>query len=216
MRLDARAIGPAALIMAGIVAQPSVTYSQGFAARLSLGAAATWEQSTVSGLDTRRTGLSVNGDAIISFPAIQLRAGYRQASLNARTAADDRELIEGRALLGLRLGRWAVLEAGPMARAYVTSGGGTERWLLWEGSARFETQLLGPAVKTYVAFSRVLGGDVTGLRRGQSGEAGLILQPGRSPVWTQLGYSIHQTDLADGLRVETLQGILFAAGVALR
>jgi hypothetical protein len=206
---------PAALACAMMNPQAVAAQGRGPQGRLALGAAATWEQSSVSGLDIRRTGVLLNGEAAIAVSAIQLRVNYRQANLSTSTAGNDREFIEGRALLGLRLGRWVILEAGPLARAYVTSGG-TERWLLWEGSARFEARVLGPSVTTYAVLSRVLAGDVTDLRRAQAGEAGLTLRLGRSPVSAQLGYWIHQTDLARGLRVETIQGVLLAAGVTMR
>jgi hypothetical protein len=181
----------------------------------AIGATAAREQSNVSGFSTQRSGVLVEGQGTLGQGPLRLGLAYREGNLGADNPVNDRTLVEGKVQLGLRLARWVLVEAGPIIRAYVTPGG-TERWRLWEARARFEAQIAGPTVMTYVGVARVLGANLTGYGHGQSGDAGLTLRLGRSPLCAQLGYWVNQSSLSAGLRVETLQGISIALGVALR
>jgi hypothetical protein len=183
--------------------------------RFAIGGTVAREQSNVSGFSTQRTGVLIDGQGTFGMGPLRLGLAYREGNLGADNPVNDRTLVEGKVQLGLRLARWMLVEAGPLIRAYVTPGG-TERWRLWEARARFEAQIAGPTVTTHVGVARVLGANLTGYGHGQSGDAGLTLRLGRSPWWAQLGYWVNQSSLSDGLRVETLQGILFALGLSLR
>lgn len=214
MRTVTRAIS-AALALSTFGPLPAAAQAGGPRARFTLGGSAVWEESKVSGFDVRRTGVLLDGRGTLAAGPLQLSLDYRQGSLGTANPVNDRTLVEGRALLGLRLARWVLIELGPLARAYITPGG-TERWLLWEGNARFEAQVLGPSVRTYAVLSRVLGSNLAAFGNGQAGAAGLTVRLGRSPLSAQLGYWVNQANLSGGLRVETLQGVSVALGLTLR
>jgi len=178
-------------------------------AGVSAGASAVWEESTVGTAVIRRTGVLLDGRARASVWRLDLDLGYRQGSLSAASVANQRTLVEGDAMLGVRLTRWIKLEGGPRVRAYVTPTA-TERWLMWEGRARLAAHVRGPSVQSYVVLARAFSANLRPalpFGQAQSGEAGISVRLGRSPLWSQVGYWISQASVSGGQRVETLQGL---------
>jgi hypothetical protein len=177
--------------------------------------AAAWEETVVQGTLASRSGPLLEGTAGLAASVLELRLSYRQGSLAAAGGGNQRKLVEGAALLGVRIVPWLKVEAGPRVRAYVTSAG-TERWVFWDGQIEASARVIRGAGWAYLRVGRTLGGDLPGLTldRGQGAQGGLDLRLGHSPLWARLGYWIHHTRIGGGQREETVQGMWAGAMLA--
>jgi len=182
---------------------------------LGIGVAPSWEETTIGGSVVSRSGLVVEGAAELAVALVELDVFYRQGTLGAPSGSDQRDLVEGQAMLGLRFVPWLKLEVGPRIRAYVTPVG-TERWIFWEGRVLAAARVIRPAGWAYLRVGRVLKADLPGLAldQGQGAEGALELRLSRTPVWGRVSYWIHRASLSGGQRVETIQGV--SAGVRVR
>lgn len=204
-----RTVITAGLLAASAMAPPQAPAQTSLGPGLSIGASVTREETSLGGSIARRTGILLDGRARASVWRLDLDVFYRQGTLNAATSADQRDLVEGAALIGVRATEWLKLEGGPRIRAYVTPSL-TERWILWEGRVHMTAQVLGPSVRSYLVLGRTFGAALNptyDFGGAQSGEAGLTYRLGQSPIWSQIAYWITQTSLSGGQRVETLQGV---------
>jgi hypothetical protein len=203
---------------AALVAVATVTVSTGVHAQsgrtlgLGVGLARSWEEAAMGGSVVTRSGLLFEGAADLRVSLLELGLAYRQGTLSASGTNDQRDLVEGQAMLGLRLVRWFKIEAGPRLRAYVTPAG-TERWVFWEGRVQAAARVIRPAGWAYLRVGRVLTADLPGLvlDEGVGAEGALELQLPGTPVWGRLGYWMHRASIIGGQRVETMQGV--SAGV---
>jgi hypothetical protein len=162
-------------------------------------------------------GVVASGTGRISLGRIDLELGYLEGQLRPHgSASTPQDLAEGEVLLNVRPLSWAVLSAGPHARAIIR-GGVAERWLYWEGRARAEAALADQGARGYVAVWHTVGGNVTNAAgpfgQAQGGEAGLKLRFPRSPVWLRLSYTIERARLASGLGFDTVEGLTAFLGV---
>lgn len=167
----------------------------------------------------RLSGAAFAGEGSLSLGRFVLSVGYLQGQVargGAGTSA--RDLIEGRALLGVRPVPWLMVGGGPRGRAYVLPSG-TQRWLFWELRARAEARFIGSAANGYVELWRAISADVNVPERfdhGQGGEAGLILRLARAPLEARVGYRIDHAVLGGGSRLETVDAVVVGLGLARR
>lgn len=136
---------------------------------------------------------------------------YVEGSLSADSgSAADQDLVDGSALLAFRALPWLTLKAGPHLTGFVTPGG-TERWLRWEARGRLENEMIPGRMRAHVELWTALATDVNVAAggTGRGAEAGLSLQPGRSPVALRLGYAVDAL-LIDGGGTTALQSVSFS------
>jgi hypothetical protein len=146
---------------------------------------------------------------------VQVDVTYLQGTLHAPSGgAGSRDLIEGRAGLGLAPLRWLAVSLGPHVRSYVTPAG-TERWVRWEARARAQGPIALPGVTGYVEAWRVLSAtiDLPGaFDRGQGGAAGITARLPHSPGWwARLAYGVDRVALTG--RQETVETVLLVVGI---
>jgi hypothetical protein len=133
------------------------------------------------------------------------------------TGPAARDLVEGRAFVGVTPWPWLALSVGPQARAYVTDSA-TVRWVFWQARARVQSPLAGSQLTTYVELWRALSSEVTPatpLGRAQGGEAGLVVHPPRGPLWLRLSYRLDNATVVAG-GSEMVEAISLTVGVATR
>jgi hypothetical protein len=152
----------------------------------------------------------------VRFGPVHLVVDYQQGKVNPDSGiATARDLIEGRALLGVRLVRWLGLRVGPHARAYVTPAG-TQRWLLGATQLRLEPTLVPGAIRSYLDVWQVVSGNVNlpeAFKNGTGAEAGMIVQLRRRPIWGQLSYGIDRLRLGGTGRIETVDRLTLTLGL---
>jgi hypothetical protein len=145
----------------------------------------------------------------------ELDVRYLQGRLDGGSDGTDVDLVEGSALLGLRLVPWAAVQVGPHIRSYGTAAA-TERWLLWEGRVALGARLVGPALTTYLDMWRVFGGNVNvglPMDAGQGIEGGLTLRLQSLPLWGQVGYRAERMGFGGGSRTETVEAVFVVVGI---
>jgi hypothetical protein len=142
---------------------------------------------------------------------------YLQGTLRGTSgSAAMRDLVQGRASLGVAPQNWLALNVGPLVRTLVAPGG-TERWVRWEVRARVAAPISGPELSGYVEGAWVFAAAVDipdPFDRGQGGAAGLALRLPRSLGWARLAYSVDRVALRG--RRETLESVLLVIGVGHR
>jgi len=186
------------------------------AQRLSLagGASAARVQSLApTGVMTEYTGTVLGGTGQLAVGPVALELGYWQGSLTPA-----RDVVEARALVGVRVGGWLVLRGGPHVRSYVTRAG-TERWVLWQVRVRTEQALVGPGVRVHAEGWRTVAGEVNAPQafdRAQGGEVGLTLRPARGPFWVRLAYGLDDAKLGGAVRRETVELLSLGVGIGGR
>jgi hypothetical protein len=145
---------------------------------------------------------------------VGLELGYWQGNLAPSTAGPaERELIEGRALIGLRPVPWLMVAGGAHVRSYVTAAG-TERWLFWQARLRAEPAIAGPRVRGRLEVWRAFAADVStapAFDRSYGGEVGLTLGP-FGPLWLRMAYSIEDARFRGNTRRETVEELSFSVG----
>jgi hypothetical protein len=173
-----------------------------------------------SGADTTLfsgSGFVVEGR--LAAGPVGLELGYTQGTLESDQAGGPgRDVVEGRALLGVRPVSWLELAVGAHARAYLTPAG-TVRWTFWRTRARAEGALLTPMLRTYLelwAAPLTSVNEPEGGGAASGGEGGLRARIPGSPVWVRLAYAIDRAALKGDARVETLDGVILALGVGGR
>ena len=166
--------------------------------------------SRVDGSSSRLTGTVFGGEGTLVGERFSIRLRYAQGVVAAKsdTGAERRQVVEGEALIGLRVTQWLTLWAGPNARAY-TFGETDQRWLLWTGRATGRGTLLPDRMQTYVELWGALTGSVGNPAQkagGRGADAGLELRlSGQTPIWARLGYRIESSH-ANALR-ETVESM---------
>lgn len=161
---------------------------------------------------------------ILYLNRITIDLGYWQGKLNG-VGTSDKDVVEGFAQLGVRPTNWLTLRAGPHAWTYI-SNGGTQRWLLWEGRAHAQGQIL-PALQSYFEIWQVFSARVNivqPFQTGMGGEGGLSLRirnvpliPEQLPVRIRLAYGIERVRMNStstlAPRAEVLDRLTLALGV---
>ncbi len=161
---------------------------------------------------------------ILYLNRITIDLGYWQGKLNG-VGTSDKDVVEGFAQVGARPFDWLSLRAGPHAWTYVSSGG-TQRWLLWEGRAHAQGQVL-PALQSYFEIWQVFSAKVNvaqPFQTGMGGEGGLSLRirdvpliPERLPVRIRLAYGIERVRMNSTStltpRAEVLDRLTLGLGV---
>ena len=176
---------------------------------------------TTTGTGTQvLSGVAAGGEGRLTLSRWLVEVGYLQGTLNPRSGnPQTRDLVEGRAMVGVRATPWLALSIGPHARGYVI-GGVTERFIQWEARARVDAPIAGAGVRGFVELRGVLSGSVANVAQtfdgGQGGEAGLLLALPRSPVWVRVSYAVDRARLGGGARIDTLEGLVIALGVGRR
>lgn len=162
-------------------------------------------------------GPTFGGEGTLSLGRLVAGVSYFQGTLGAGSTA-ARDLVEGRALLGVRPFAWLTVGAGPRARAYVITGA-TQRWIFWELRTRAEAAFIGSAARGYAEFWRAVSANVNvpeTFDHAQGGEAGMIVRFSRVPLEARVAYRIDHTVLGGGSRLETVDGVLVQFGLARR
>lgn len=163
-------------------------------------------------------GAAFGGEGSLGVGRVLLAASYWQGTVNPDGGTEpSRDLVEGSAMLGVRLLNGLTLAGGPRARTYLFAGG-TQRWLFWELRARAAGRFIGSAVSGHAELWRALSSDVNVLERldhAQGGEAGMTVHVSRL-VEARLAYRIDHAVLGGGSRVETVDGLVVGLGLARR
>jgi hypothetical protein len=166
------------------------------------------------------TGVVAGGQARARLGAFAVEAAYAQGRLSADTGVvTERDLVDGSVFLSARPLPWLVVRAGPHARAYAASAGGTERWMHWEGRVRVEGAIVPGMLQAHVEGALALASDVNvlpGASGARGGEVGLTLRPPQSQLWVRLGYLVDQAKVRNGARSETVEMVALSVGYGAR
>ena len=157
-----------------------------------------------------------SGEAFAWFGRFVVEGYYAQGGLTSETGAATRDFVEGRLLAGYRVLTPLTLKAGPHARSYVL-GSGTRRRLFWELRASVETPVAGSFAIARLDLWAALAGQSNiseQVDHARGGEAALAIHIPRSPIWAKLGYRVERAQLDSGTRADTVEGLIFALGVA--
>jgi hypothetical protein len=165
------------------------------------------------------SGVVLGAQGTLSVGRLLLDVAYLQGTLNPDSGTgSSRDLVEGRALLGVRALPWLTLQTGPHARAYVTDGT-TQRWLLWIVGARAEGAFIGSAGYGYAEVWRAVSGDVSvpePFGHAQGAEVGMLARLTGLPLEARVAYRIDRAVLGDGSRLETVDGVVVAVSLLRR
>lgn len=159
---------------------------------------------------------------------VTLHLGYWQGEITPLEGQPaqiaPRDVVEGYAQIGARPLRWLSLRGGPHAWTYV-SNAGRQRWLLMEGRARAEGEII-PGLRSYLELWRVFSADVNvrdPFRSGAGGEGGLSLRvrdvplvPERFPVRLRAAYGIERVRMEGGQRTEVVDRLSLSIGIESR
>jgi len=156
---------------------------------------------------------------------VTLDWGYWQGQIDPTGGpAASRDVVEGYAMLGGRPFGWLSLRAGPHAWTYI-SNAGTQRWLLWEGRARAQGEVV-PDVHSYIELWKVFSANVNvpqDFQSGMGGEGGLILLvrdapliPERFRMRLRLGYGVERVRMGGGIRTEVMDRLSLSLGIGQR
>lgn len=206
----------AALLAAGIVA-PRSGAAQGPRLRLGVSGAEMRIRETSTVGAGVASGFTPGAEGSLSIWKVRLEAQYLEGHLQQDSGSlGARDVVEGSVFAGIAPVDWVSVKFGIHARSYTS--GGTERWVFWETRIRAEAPLNGPAVRAYAEVWRALSSDITGtqsLDRGQGGQAGLVYDGARVPLWVRLGYGIEDVRLGGGARRQTVELLVLALGVRI-
>lgn len=165
------------------------------------------------------SGTTFGGDGAVSLGRFALNVSYLQGTLQTTDGAASRDIIEGRALLGVRPFSWLNVAGGAHARTYVLPSGRTERWVLWAVRARGEGAFIGSAVTGYAELWRALSADVNvpePFDHAHGGEAGIVVHFSRAPMQARVAYRIDHAVLGGGARLETVEGVVVGLNLIRR
>lgn len=166
-------------------------------------------QASFDGATQRYTGLMLGAEGLFVGRSFVARVRYAQGRVNPKEGptSDPRDLVEGEALVGLRVTPWLTALAGPRAWAH-TTGDADERWLLWTARVSARGSLIPARMQTYVELWGALAGSHTnpdGSAGGRGANAGLEMRLGAlSPFWGRLGYRIESAHAEGRETVEAL------------
>ena len=213
MRLLVRSVSVAALLA---VPFPLLGQRIGFSAGGSVIAAKLESRSAT--VTERLSGALLGGEGRITSNRLTLDVRYLQGSANPVATGRAKDVVEGEALLGVRLARWITLKTGPHLRTLV-SPQQSERWTFWDVRVRGMATIASGILQSYVELGGAVAGSVnTGEKfgRGSGVEAVLIITPPKGRVWGRLGYRMDRGSVDDGTRLETVQGLVLSLGVGQR
>jgi hypothetical protein len=192
-----------ALLPVGLAAQESQS-------QLTFAGTAAHEimQTSLDGATQRYTGMILGAEGLLVGRSFVARVRYAQGRVNAKdVSADPRDLVEGEALVGLRVTPWLTVLAGPRAWAH-TTGDADERWLLWTGRVAARGSLIPTRMQTFVEVWGALSGshsNPAGTAGGRGANAGLEMRLGAvSSFWGRLGYRIESAHAEGRETVEAL------------
>lgn len=163
----------------------------------------------------RLSGTVFGLEAGVRWWRVELTARYLQGPVESSVDQSQSDLVQGAVSLEVWPVEFLVLGLGPQARSYV-SDAGTERWLTWEGRLGIETWLLRPILRSSLALSYALGGDVnTGseFSQGRSVEGWLEARIPRAPVSVAVGYRVEYGTLSGNAGTDTLEEFLLGVAV---
>ncbi len=208
----------AAVIVALVPALTTPIAAQGFggSARAVVGFP-TVSREVLTAVD-RLTGTVFGLEAGMRLWYVEVNARYLQGPVESDTDQARSDLVQGAVWLEVRPLEFLVLGIGPQARSYV-SDAGTERWLTWEGRLGVDTWLLRPTLRSTLALSYALGGDVnTGsdFSQGRSLEGWLHANIPRAPVSVGIGYRVEYGSLGGNAGTDTLEEFLIGVAVGRR
>lgn len=166
-------------------------------------------QTSVGGVTQRYGGMVLGAEGLLVGRSFVARVRYAQGRVSAKESAiDPRDVVEGEALVGLRVTPWLTVLAGPRAWAHST-GDADERWLLWTGRVAARGALIPARMQTFVELWGALSGshsNPNGSAGGRGANAGLEMRLGAlSSFWGRLGYRIESAH-AEGGR-ETVEAL---------
>lgn len=213
----ARAAGLALALPAWLVIPGSAT-GQGIRPSGGASVIVARVESRTNSQNEQLSGTLLGGEGRVARDRLLLDVRYFQGRVEPRVTGRSRDVVEGEAMVGVRLVRWAVLRTGPRVRTLITPQQ-SERWLAWDVRARGEAALASSTLRSYVEFWGVLAGSVnTGetFNHGTGVEAGLMLSPASSPLWGRIGYRLDRGSVDGGARRQTVQGLILTAGVGRR
>lgn len=166
---------------------------------------------------SRWRGVGLGAAGALEFGPVQLQVHYREGTLDG-ASGEDRELVEGAVLIGVRFFDRLTVLSGGRIRAQVTPLG-RERWAFWEARVRGDATLVSPWLSTYVELSRSLAGDTNlGDPFGFSASfaAGVMARLPRLPLWLSVGYALDRVGLGREPGHDTVEHIVAQAGFGLR
>jgi hypothetical protein len=193
---------------------------QGLPVSIGLAGGLLEARSRIAGADESLRGTTVGLSGRLEIGRVTVAASYLQGSLDpsgSGTAA-ARDYVEGRLLVGVTALPGLALRVGPHARAYITDSG-TQRWLFWTLRARGERALVAPSITAFAEGWLSVSGHVNvtePLDHARGGEVGMRVRLPRAPWWAQVAYGIERASLADGARLETVDGVVIAVGYGRR
>jgi hypothetical protein len=177
-------------------------------------------QSATSEGDQRLSGIVLAGRARAAIGRFVVALAYSQGRMSADSGpAADRDLVDGSLLVSMRPVPWLTVETGPHARAYVTSLGGTERWMFWQVGARAEQAVIPGLLQVHAELWLALASSVNvaaGSGGARGGEVGLTIRAPGSPLFGRLGYVVDQAKLSGGVRTETVERVIISVGLSRR
>jgi hypothetical protein len=163
------------------------------------------------------SGPAFTAEGRAAWSRVVLGVDYLGAHLSPGAAGPaSRDLVEGRAFIGVTPRPWLTVSVGPQVRAYVTDSS-TQRWVFWQARARVQSPLGSSRLGTYVELWRALSSTVNPslpLGRAQGGEAGLVLRPPRGPLWVRLAYRLDNATV--GGASEMVEALSLAVGVGAK
>jgi len=185
---------------------------------LTVGAGATGirlQSRFATGASSDVSGIAVGASSGVEFGRVALALGYLQGRLNADpSGTQQQDVIDGYALLVLRVAPWLRVKGGAEARSYVTAAG-TEHFLFWQARLRAERTIVNPSVRGHIELWRALSTEVNTsvtVDRAQGGEVGVMLLRALGPLWAQMTYGIDDVRLNASARRQTLEALAFRLG----
>lgn len=158
---------------------------------------------------------------------ITLNLGYWQGQVtpaDGQSSIAPRDVVEGYLQIGARPLPWLWLRGGPHAWTYI-SNAGRQRWLLMEGRARVQGEIV-PEVQSYLELWNVFSASVNvpqGFQSGRGGEGGISLRirdvpiiPERFPVRIRAAYGIERVRMEGDVRTEVVDRLSFSIGIENR
>jgi hypothetical protein len=209
----------------------------GAAAPATLDAQRSWQwEAALSGIGMRVNSTSgpatqkLSG-AVFGFQGhvlfarlITFNVGYWQGQItpaDGQSTIAPRDVVEGYAQIGARPLPWLWLRGGPHAWTYI-SNAGRQRWLLMEGRARVQGEII-PDLQSYLELWNVFSANVNvpqGFQSGRGGEGGISLRirdvpiiPERFPVRIRAAYGIERVRMEGGVRAEVVDRLSLSIGI---
>lgn len=185
---------------------------------LSVGALASEVISTRTSASgtVRETGIGWGVEATGAARQFALDLRYLQAHV-AQGADSGRDVAEGEIVARFMPIPWFGIGTGAHLRAFITPAG-TERWVMWEGRARLQARLLGPAVRSYVEGWRALHGSVSGgtLDADAGMSVGLVVWPNEGRARARIEYEIDRGRLNGGAAEQVTEHLSVGVAIDLR